>query len=66
VICDRFVDSSACYQGLYPEIGINKIYRLHQELMLNLLPDITFFIDVEPTEALRRALSRNDNDKILG
>lgn len=58
VICDRFVDSTACYQGLASEIGIDKVYQLHQELMLNLMPDITFFIDVEPAKALHRALIR--------
>ncbi|WP_323739073.1 dTMP kinase [Candidatus Trichorickettsia mobilis] len=63
VICDRFVDSTACYQGIYPEISVNKIYLLHQELMFNLLPDITYFIDVKPAKALSRALSRNDNNK---
>ena len=63
VICDRFVDSTACYQGLYPEIGVNKIYRLHQELMLNLLPDITYLVDLEPTEALSRVLRRDNNNK---
>jgi dTMP kinase len=31
--------------------------------MLNLMPDITFFIDVESTKALQRALSRNDVNK---
>lgn len=27
VICDRFVDSTACYQGLTSEIGTDKIYH---------------------------------------
>ena len=63
VICDRFVDSTACYQGLASEIGIDKVYQLHQELMLNLMSDITFFIDVEPAKALNRALSRKDINK---
>jgi dTMP kinase len=63
VICDRFIDSTVCYQGITPEIGKDKIYLLHQQLMLNLLPDITYFIDVEPNEALSRTLNRNDNNK---
>jgi len=63
VICDRFVDSTACYQGLYQEIGINKVYRLHQELMFNLMPDLTYLVKLEPTEALRRALCRDANNK---
>ena len=63
VICDRFVDSTACYQGLVQDIGAEKIYQLHQQLISNLLPDLTFFIDVEPIKALSRALSRNDANK---
>ncbi|WPY01782.1 Thymidylate kinase domain protein (plasmid) [Candidatus Trichorickettsia mobilis] len=63
VICDRFIDSTACYQGFAQGVGVEKIYRLHQDLMLNLMPDITFFIDVESTKALQRALSRNDVNK---
>ena len=63
VICDRFIDSTACYQGLVQEISTEKIYRLHQQLISNLLPDLTFFIDIEPAKALQRALSRNDGKK---
>ena len=63
VICDRFVDSTACYQGLASEIGTDKVFQLHQELMSNLMPDITFFINVESTKALRRTLSRGNNNK---
>ena len=63
VICDRFVDSTACYQGLVQDIGAEKIYQLHQQLISNLLPDLTFFIDAEPIKALSRALSRNDANK---
>lgn len=63
VICDRFIDSTACYQGFTQGVGVEKIYRLHRELMLNLMPDITFFIDVEPVKALHRALGCKDSNK---
>ena len=63
VICDRFIDSTACYQGIDQDIGIEKVYKLHRELMFNLMPDTTFFIDIKPEVALSRALSRNDNNK---
>ncbi len=70
VICDRFVDSSACYQGQFPEVTKEKVYRLHNELMpplfsnnANKLPDITFLIDLPLEVALQRALSRGDNNK---
>ena len=63
VICDRFIDSTACYQGIDQGVGIEKVYKLHRELMFNLMPDTTFFIDIKPEVALSRALSRNDNNK---
>ena len=63
VICDRFVDSTACYQGLVQDISADKIYQLHQQLISSLLPDLTFFIDIKAQVALRRALSRNDGNK---
>jgi dTMP kinase len=62
VICDRFIDSTACYQGLYPEIGIDLVYDLHKALMSNIMPDITFFINVEPGIALQRINSRDANN----
>lgn len=64
VICDRFVDSTACYQGLAKEIGIEKIYELHKKLILNLVPDITFFINIKPEIALHRiSIRRINNNK---
>lgn len=33
VICDRFIDSTICYQGQNVEIGAERIYSLHHEIM---------------------------------
>ena len=63
VICDRFLDSTACYQGLELENGIDLVYDLHKTLMPSLMPDITFFIDVEPEIAIERVNLRNMNNK---
>ncbi len=63
VICDRFIDSTACYQGLELENGIDLVYNLHKTLMPSLMPDITFFIDVEPDTAIKRVNSRNMSNK---
>ena len=46
VICDRFVDSTACYQGQYRDIGIDTVYKLHKDLIYGFMPDITFFLDL--------------------
>ncbi|AFC75229.1 thymidylate kinase [Rickettsia parkeri str. Tate's Hell] len=63
VICDRFIDSTVCYQGLELENGIDLVYNLHKTLMPSPMPDITFFIDVEPDTAIKRVNSRNMNNK---
>ncbi|MCZ6886797.1 MAG: dTMP kinase [Rickettsia endosymbiont of Ixodes persulcatus] len=63
VICDRFLDSTACYQGLELENGIDLVYNLHKTLMPPLIPDITFFIDVEPDAAIKRVNLRNMSNK---
>ncbi|MFP3017530.1 MAG: dTMP kinase [Candidatus Tisiphia sp.] len=61
VICDRFVDSTACYQG--QDIGRDLVYDLHKSLISDVMPDITFFIDIDPNIALPRALVRGNNNK---
>lgn len=63
VICDRFIDSTACYQGLELENGIELVYNLHKDLMPPLMPDITFFIDVESSIAIERVNSRHMSNK---
>jgi len=60
VICDRFVDSTAAYQG--EELGADLIYDLHEKL-ISIIPDITFFIDIDPQIALERAIIRGENNK---
>ncbi|WP_341793649.1 dTMP kinase [Rickettsia endosymbiont of Ceutorhynchus obstrictus] len=63
VICDRFIDSTACYQGQYSEIGVNLVYDLHKSLMAGLMPNSTFFIDVKPEIAIERMTKRDFNNK---
>ena len=61
VICDRFIDSSICYQGLH--IGVQKVLALHKDVFGDFMPDLTFFIDVETEEGLKRAAIRGGNNK---
>ncbi len=61
VICDRFIDSTACYQGQY--VGYDLVYALHQSLISFTIPNITFFIDIEPNIALPRTRKRYNNNK---
>lgn len=61
VICDRFIDSTACYQGAALDEGMELVYSLHHNLMPPLMPDITFFIDIEPKIAIERVKARNSS-----
>jgi len=46
VICDRYIDSTTVYQGVFRNIQINTIERLHEAANIYLYPHITFYIDI--------------------
>lgn len=51
VICDRFYDSSTAYQGYGRELNLDVIDMLNRFAAFGLVPDITFFLDLEPEHA---------------
>ncbi|MEK6734009.1 MAG: dTMP kinase [Pseudomonadota bacterium] len=61
VICDRFVDSTMAYQGYGHRIGKKMPALLHNLFMEGLAPDLTFILDIDPSEGLRRANLNNPN-----
>jgi len=54
VISDRFSLSTLAYQGYGRGFDIGFLERLNREVSLGINPDITFLIDVPPSEALSR------------
>jgi len=54
VICDRYYDSSAAYQGYGGKVDLKNIDFVNNFASGNLKPDITFFIDISPEEAFKR------------
>jgi len=63
VICDRFVDSTMAYQGYGKKLGRKLPALLHNLLMEALIPDLTFILDIDPEDGLRRAHeSKQDNN----
>ena len=64
VIADRYSDSTLAYQGGGRNLDIEWLIELNNYATFTLLPDITFFIDIRPEEALRRQDS--DKDRIEG
>ncbi|MDV3182874.1 MAG: dTMP kinase, partial [Candidatus Phytoplasma australasiaticum] len=53
VICDRYLDSSFVYQGYVRKLGIKFIKQINY-LDYNLLHYITFYLDLEPQQILKR------------
>ena len=59
VLCDRFVDASAAYQGAGRGLGSELIENLERIACRGVKPDLTFILDIEPATSIRRALERN-------
>ncbi len=54
VVSDRFVDSSLAYQGLARGLGLEEIYRISEWATGGLMPDVVFYLRLDPEEGLRR------------
>jgi len=59
VVCDRFVDSSRAYQGGGGGMTDADLLMLHAIGSQGLLPDRTFLLALDGTEAARRASARD-------
>jgi dTMP kinase len=60
VVSDRFVDSSLAYQGLARGLGLDKIYEISRWATGGLLPDVVFFMRVNPSTGLQRVQGPRD------
>lgn len=54
VICDRFVDSSLAYQGYARGLGMDEVWAINQFAIHDRMPDLTFYLDIEPEIGLQR------------
>lgn len=64
VLCDRFLDSSVAFQGAGRGMGPGKVMEINRCAVDGTLPDITFFLDIDPHTAMRRRLSATAPDRI--
>jgi dTMP kinase len=55
VISDRFLDSSLAYQGGARSVGVEEVARVNHFATGGLVPDLTFFLDLDPVVAATRA-----------
>jgi dTMP kinase len=62
VLCDRFYDSSVAYQGYARGLGPKEVEDLCLFATSGLVPDLTFYLDLDPKEGLLRAASDREPD----
>jgi dTMP kinase len=60
VISDRFVDSSLAYQGLARGLGLDEILEISRWATGGVMPDVVFFMKIDPKAGLRRLSGRRD------
>lgn len=59
VISDRYIDSSVVYQGFAKGLGMDKILDLNHWATDNMIPDISFCLDIDPQVGLERIAKNN-------
>ncbi len=65
VICDRFYDSSTAYQGYGRGLNLDVVAKLNAFAAYGLVPDATFFLDLEPEAASVRQKERGEAEDRL-
>lgn len=57
VVCDRYADSSLAYQGYGRGLDLDMVQRIQAFATGGLTPDLTFYLDLDVEEGLRRRLA---------
>jgi len=66
VVADRYSDSTLAYQGGGRQIDIEWLIRLNKFATYDIEPNVTFYIDVLPEEALKRKSQEKDRIEMAG
>ena len=65
VICDRYYDSSTAYQGYGGNLDIKTIEKINGIATGNLIPEVTFYIDISYKDSIKRRKKINkSHDRI--
>jgi dTMP kinase len=60
VVSDRFLDSSLAYQGVARGLGVHQIYDISAWATDGLVPDLVFYLDLDPDDGLARVGEERD------
>lgn len=64
VICDRFIDSSAVYQGIARGMGVDLVYEVNKFAVGDTMPQITILLDVKGGTGISRKKEQAELDRI--
>jgi dTMP kinase len=64
VICDRFVDSSAVYQGIARGLGVKLVYEVNKYAIGDTFPDITIVLDISGQTGIKRKKNQGELDRM--
>jgi dTMP kinase len=60
VVCDRYIDSSAAYQGVARGLGLERVLDLNLTAVGGLMPDRTFLLQLDPADVPSRLDREHD------
>ncbi len=63
VICDRFIDSTIAYQVFGKKVKYNFIKSIHNQILGNLKPDLTFVLKVSAKSSIKRLSKRKTKNR---
>lgn len=63
VLCDRYLDSSLAYQGYARNLGFDFVLSINKYATMH-LPDLTFYIDLDPKIGMDRIKGRDKFDRL--
>ncbi len=62
VLCDRFSESTAAYQGFAGGLGFDLVRQVNDVATGGLEPDLLVILDIDPVEGLRRKAGEHAHD----
>ena len=64
VLCDRFLDSSAAYQGSGRQLGLEEVLAINAPAVDGTLPDLTVYLEINHRKALERRCAVSEPDRM--
>lgn len=64
VICDRFVESSAVYQGIGRGLGVDTVYKVNHYALGGIVPMLTIFMDLDAEDGIKRKKNQTTLDRM--